>query len=110
MQDTQELTTPNGHTVLIRGFVTGLIDQQIQKILKSGGKYSVSVAADTMTDPAAAADQAAQNVDVQIDPSVEVDADAKLLELMVLAVDGNNGDTYNTLDELAGRRYQYRIS
>jgi hypothetical protein len=101
MQETQELTTPlSGKKVLIRGYVTGLIDSEVQKILAGANKTKFEAPVDNISDPEnidANSFPPGTKVTLESDPTTQIVADTKLLELMVLAVDGNNGDVFNQL-------------
>lgn len=109
MQDTKELKTPNGHTVLVRGFVTGLIDQEVKKIelgaYKSHFESKMGSSDITSLDPNTIPDDS--KVVMETNPSVQIDADNKLLELMVLAVDGDTGDVLNKLLGLPAQDTQF---
>lgn len=101
MQDTKELKTPGGHTVLVRGTVNGMVGMAVKRIMAGGYKPSVSGSSDKFEQVAAGkAELDDSDISLQVDPGVKVDADMKLCELMTLAVDGNNGNPYQDLMNL----------
>ena len=100
MQEQETLTLPvSKKVVIVKGFVSGLIDQEVQQILTSANKTSYEVDAskvDLNSDNSSAPE--GTKVIVSTDPTAQMRADQKLLELMLVAVDGNNGaGLYDTL-------------
>ena len=93
MQEQETLTLPvSKKVVIVKGFVSGLIDQEVQQILTSANKTSYEVDAskvDLNSDNSSAPE--GTKVIVSTDPTAQMRADQKLLELMLVAVDGNNG-------------------
>lgn len=92
MQDTLTLDLPQSKKqVIIKGYVSGLVDTEVQKVLAT--MYTTNVEMD-----AALADKAqpgeipeGAKVNVVTDATAQLRADQKLLELMLLSVDGDNG-------------------
>lgn len=90
LQETVEITTPvSGKKVILRGYATGRVRQEVQRVYLKGTKMDAS-----MSDA-----QSGKVTDgpVSFDPSVDIDATYKALELMVLSVDGT---TDNVLDRI----------
>jgi hypothetical protein len=93
MKDQETLTLPvSGKPVIIKGYVSGLIDQQVQEILATANKthYEVDASKVDINDTTNNAPEGTKVV-VDSDPTAPLRADQKLLELMLVAVDGNNG-------------------
>lgn len=116
MQDTSELTVPvSKKTVIIRGYVTGLIANEVDRIKATANKTSFVAPADslkksdeTTTDSSL---PSGTEVKFEMDPSVQFDADAKLLELMLISVDGNNGgNVYDLLMNLPKADVDYVLA
>ena len=100
MQDTKDLTLPkSGTAVIIRAYITGRVDQEVERIRLLGNKTRLEKSVTDPNDPNALANAAQNtepdNVIVDIDPTADLDAENKLIELMVLSV---AGATENVLD------------
>ena len=94
MKDQETLTLPlSGKEVIIKGYVSGLIDQEVQEILATANKthYEVDASQVDVSDPTNNEVPQGTKVVVDSDPTAPLRADQKLLELMLLAVDGNTG-------------------
>ena len=94
MEETKTFKLPvSGKTVMVKGYMTGYIDQEIQRIVLGANKAHLEreVDSDKAGDEMKAM-QGQMKMVMDIDPTVKLDADKKLIELMVLAIDGNTGD------------------
>lgn len=94
MEETKTFKLPvSGKSVVVKGYMTGLIDQEIQRILLSANKshFEKEVDPSTMQD-GAQLNAGPVKLVMDTDPTVRLDADRKMLELMVLSVDGNASD------------------
>ncbi len=97
MEETKTLKLPvTGKTVLVKGYMTGFIDQEIQRITLSANKSHF----ETEVDPNAASGEknamsGPMKMVMDTDPTVQLDADKKMIELMVLNIDGVAGDIVN---------------
>ena len=97
MEETKSFKLPiSGKAIVVKGYMTGLIDQEIQRILLSANKSHF----EKEIDPSAAQDSAQlgsgpMKVVMDTDPTVQLDADRKMIELMVISVDGVGGDIVN---------------
>jgi hypothetical protein len=99
MQDQQTLTLPvSGKTVIIKGYVTGLIDQEVQNILASANSTTYEAPIDASGQSDFSEIPQGSKAIIAIDGTAQLRADQKLLELMLVAVDGDNGA--NIIDKL----------
>lgn len=103
MQETKTITLPvSKKQVVLKGYMTGRIEQEIKKVMLSGFKFEGS--ADNLGEEM----QAAAN-NISTDLSVQVDADNKKLELMVVSVAGATDDLLNKVLDLPSQDTQYII-
>jgi hypothetical protein len=104
MQETKQLTLPvSGKTVVVRGYVTGRIDEEIKLIKASANKsrFEKEIDANMVnTDDTSVMPEGAMKMIMDIDPSVQIKADRRLLELMVVSVDENTTDVINAVLDL----------
>lgn len=97
MEETKTLKLPiSGKAVVVKGYMTGFIDQEIQRILLSANKshFEKEVDPSTMQEGAQLGAGPVKMV-MDTDPTVQLDADRKMIELMVISVDGVAGDIVN---------------
>lgn len=109
MQETEKINLPvSGGEVLIRGYVTGLIDQEYRKVLAGSNKARYEVDTDNIDTAQTDQDELPKGgkMVMETDPTAQIKADNKLLELMVLAVNGENGDVLNKLLALPAQDVQ----
>ena len=98
MQETEELTLPTtGKKVVVRGYMTGYMDQEIQKILLSANKSHFEKEIDPSTPDSAQQTAGSMKMVMDTDPTVKIDADNKRVELMVVSVDGNTSNVLNLI-------------
>ena|SRR5260221_12709247 len=97
MEETKSFKLPvTGKTVMVKGYMTGYIDQEIQRILLSANKSHFEKEVDpSAPDGEQKAMSGPMKVVMDTDPTVQLDADKKMIELMVLSVDGVAGDIVN---------------
>jgi hypothetical protein len=97
MEETKTFKLPiTGKTVTVKGYMTGFIDQEIQRILLSANKSHFEKEVDpNAPDGEKSAMSGSMKIVMDTDPTVQLDADKKMIELMVLSVDGVAGDIVN---------------
>lgn len=94
MEEQKTLTLPvSQKTVVIKGYVSGLIDQEVKRVAMAANKAHFEVDAkdlNTGADGKPDTDQLPENgkMIMETDPTATLKADEKLLELMVISVDG----------------------
>lgn len=93
MNEIETFTLPvTGKTVLIRGYMTGYIDQEIKRIEALANKTSFEVSPEQVAQSQATGQDPTPTVHMESNPGAKIDADNKRIELMVSAIDGNTGD------------------
>ena len=108
MQETETLALPvSGKQAVIRGYVTGFIDQEVRKISLGANKARYEVDASSLDTQNASELPKSGKMVMETDPTAQIKADNKLLELMVLSVDGNNSDVLNQLLSLPARDVKF---
>jgi hypothetical protein len=101
MQESIELTLPiTNKPVIIRGYMTGYIDQQIETVTAGARKQSFTVTPEQAKEAIANNSDPTPSMTFEIDPAAQILATNKKLELMVTALDGNTGDILNRVLEL----------
>jgi hypothetical protein len=99
MQETETLTLPvSNKAVVLRGYITGGIDSEVQRIRAGANKmhYEMEIDPSTPTNPDGTPVMPKNNKAVMdIDPTINIEADNKLLELMLVSVDGQTTDLLN---------------
>jgi hypothetical protein len=104
MNETETYKLPiSGKDIIIRGYVTGAIDREVRKLAAAANKMSFSVDASKID----GVDQIDTNAfppgtmaNFDIDPTAQISADDKLVELRVSALDGSTADVFNRLMQL----------
>ena len=89
MQDTETLTLPvSQKPAVIKGYVSGLVDQEVKKVSMGANKARYEV--DGKQIDAKNPDQLPEGgkMVMETDPTASMQADNKLLELMLVSVDG----------------------
>lgn len=71
-----EVTTPSGKKVVLRGYITNRIKQQLEAVFLKGARVSLDDAGEK---------------DVQFDASVTIEATNRAIELLVVSIDGQEG-------------------
>ena len=111
MQETETLALPiSGKQTTIKGYVTGFIDQEVRKISLSANKARYEVDAASLEGQNTSELPKNAKVVMETDPTAQIKADNKLLELMVLSVDGNNSDILNQLLALPTQDVKFVMS
>jgi len=111
MQEIETLALPtSGKQVTIRGYVTGFIDQEVRKISLSANKARYEVDASSLEGQNPGEMPRTGKMVMETDPTAQINADNKLLELMVLSVDGNNSDVLNQLLALPTQDVKFVMS
>src|SRR6266487_2193591 len=111
MQEIETLALPtSGKQVTIRGYVTGFIDQEVRKISLSANKARYEVDAAGLEGQNANELPKNGKMVMETDPTAQINADNKLLELMVLSVDDNNSDVLNQLLALPTQDVKFVMS
>lgn len=108
MNETETLTLPaSGKQVVLKGYVTGFVDQEVRKVLMAGNQASYEV--DTNSIDSNNPGEMPQNgkMVMHSDPTAAIKADNKLLELMVVSVEGDNTDVLNKLMALPVQDVNY---
>jgi hypothetical protein len=97
VEETKSFNLPvTGKTVMVKGYMTGYIDQEIQRIRLSANKSHFEKEIDpNAPESEQKAMSGPMKVVMDTDPTVQLDADKKMIELMVLSVDGVAGDIVN---------------
>lgn len=96
MQESKEIKLPiTGKTVIIRGYMTGYIDQEIQGIVAGAKKQSFNVTPEQIKESEVTGKDPVPAVSFEVDPTVNLKVTNKRIELMVTAIDGNTGDILN---------------
>lgn len=116
MEEQKVLTTPVANKqVIVRGYVTGRIDQEVQKVVLEANRSHFEAdmpSKDPNGDPSATPEGPQnQKIVMDTDPTAQLRADNKLLELMLLSVDGSNGtDKLDKLLDLPKKDVDYVLS
>lgn len=97
MNETETFTLPvTRKEVILRGYMTGFIDQEIQRAAGGANKTSYDIDAAQVTAARTSGIDPTPNVHIESDPgAAQIAADNKRLELMVTALDGSTGDILN---------------
>jgi hypothetical protein len=106
VEETKQITlTASGKVATLRGYMTGAIDMELRTILAKANKTKYEVGMDSIQ--AAAADPNSEGgvpkdakVVMETDPTVQIDADKRAIERMVLILDGSDADILNRVLEL----------
>jgi hypothetical protein len=75
MQEQGEITTPGGKKVVLKGFLTGRMKKEIERIYLASAKVTSDSSGNL-------------NEQIAFDASADVDAEYKAIELIVISVDG----------------------
>lgn len=111
MNETETLTLPVTHKqVVIRGYMTGYMDQEIQKIMLAANKSHFEKDIDPNVTDAQQQGLGSMKMIMDTDPTVKIDADNKRLQLMVISVDGQQGDILNLVLSLPKTDVDYILS
>src|SRR6266566_2765251 len=111
MQETETLALPvSSKQVVIRGYVTGFIDQEVRSVLMSANKARYEVDSNGLDTQNPGEMPRNGKMVMETDPTAQIKADNKLLELMVLSVDGNNSDVLNQLLALPTQDVKFVMS
>lgn len=97
MNETLDFQLPtSGKAVLLRGYMTGFIDQEIQRARGAASKTVYDIDSAAINASKLSGEDPVPSVHVESDPSEAViRANNKRLELMVTALDGDTGDILN---------------
>jgi hypothetical protein len=75
MQEQREVRTPGGKKVVLKGFLTGRMKKEIERIYLASAKVTSDTAGNVKDD-------------IAFDASADVDAEYKAIELTVISVEG----------------------
>lgn len=106
MEEQKTLTLPvSGKTVVIKGYVSGLIDEEVKKVSMGANKARFEVETQDLkpgTDGKPDTDELPESgkMVMETDPTASLKADNKLLELMVISVDGQTEGALGALKAL----------
>lgn len=110
MQETKTLTLPlSQKQVVIRAYTTAAIDQEVLRVSSGSQKlhYEMEIDPNVPKDIQNAPSTQPQKAVMDIDPTVRIDADNKLIELMVLTLDGDPTNLMQRLLDLPGKDFDY---
>jgi|SRR5665213_406288 len=108
MEDNKTLTLPlTGKSVVIKAYMSGFDDQEIQTILAAANKTTYETEVNPTGDNNVKINPGATKVIMAVDPTVKFRADQKTLELMVLSVDGVTTDVVNAVLALPKQDVDY---
>lgn len=94
MNETVDFKLPvSGKDVLLRGYMTGFIDQEIERARGAASKTVYDIDASAINAAKASGEDPTPSVHVESDPAeAAIRANNKRVELMVTALEGQTGD------------------
>lgn len=97
MQDQVQLTLPiTKKEVVVRGYVSGAIDAEIQAIVQDGYGLESEIDISSKTKD----DDRVKNSKMKFSPTSMAKAGQRALELMLISLDGDTNDVYNRVMDL----------
>lgn len=116
MEETKQITlNRSGKTATLKGYMTGAVDLELRGIMAKANKTkyevnmsSIKAAASDPTNDGAVPEDA--KVVMESDPTVQIEADKKAIERMVMVLDGSDADILNRVLELPSNDVQQIIT
>lgn len=111
MQDTKTLTLPvSKKTIVIKGYMSRRVDQEVQRILLGKNKTHYESEVTPTGNDGVPIQPRTTKVLMDSDPTVTIDADNKLLELMVVSIDTVSTNLADTLQDLPSEDFTYILN